>query len=302
MKENKTQYFAMFLLLIVAVIWGSGFIASQMALDANVSPELLMMVRFSIATIIIGIAFHKKIKANKFNNIKKILPGGFFLFFAFFTQIIALQYTTPANNAFLTATNVVMVPFIWWAISKKVPKPNIFVASVLCLVGVALLSVKFNEGLNFALGDWLTILCALLFAGHIVSSGLVADKIDTPIIVFYQFATATVLSIAVFLLFTEKNISALYDINALGPLLYLGLLSTCLCYFLQIYGQKHVSASKSAIILGTEALFGSLFSVLLGYDALTWNMIAGGAVIMVALIATEYTGAKKLSSKLNSKN
>ncbi len=293
MINKKKQYGAMLILLLVAIIWGSGFIASQVALDYNVSPELLMVVRFSVATVIIGIAFAKKIAQNGFANFLKILPGGVFLFLAFFTQIVALQYTTPANNAFLTATNVVMVPFIWWAITKKTPAINMFVASALCLFGIAVLSIKFDEGIKFALGDLLTILCALFFAGHIVSTGLVAKKVDTPIIVFYQFVIAMGLSILIFVFFTDRDLSALNSAPAIGSLLYLGVFSTCVCYFLQILGQKSVSASKAAIILGTEALFGSLFAVILGYDKLTLNMLVGGAIIMVALIMTELTGTKE---------
>ncbi len=291
MSDKKKQISAMLLLLLVAIIWGSGFIASQIALDSNLSPELIMVVRFGVATIIVGIIFAKKISKNAFNNFTKILPGGVFLFLAFFTQIVALQYTTPANNAFLTATNVVMVPFIWWAISKKTPAINIFIASLLCLIGIAILSIKFEEGLQFALGDWLTVLCALFFAGHIVATGIAAKKVETPIIVFYQFLIAAVLSALVFVLFTDRDFSALNSFSAVSSLLYLGIFSTCLCYFLQTYGQKFVSASKAAIILGTEALFGSLFAVLLGYDKLTVNMVIGGAIIMVALVITERSGA-----------
>ena len=41
------------------------------------------------------------------------------LFIGFSLQIIGLQYTTPSKNAFLTATNVVIVPFIAFLICRK---------------------------------------------------------------------------------------------------------------------------------------------------------------------------------------
>ncbi len=293
MNNKKQQTIAVLLLLLVAIIWGSGFIASQIALDSNVSPELIMLARFSIATIIVGTAFFKPVVKNGFKNFFSLLPSGIFLFLAFFMQIVALQFTTPANNAFLTATNVVMVPFIWWAISKKKPAVNIFVASILCLIGIAVLSVKFDQGMRFRLGDSLTVLCALFFAGHIVSTGIVAKKVDTHIVVFFQFLISAVMSAIVFFLFSDRDISALSTLPANLSLLYLGVFSTCVCYFLQTYGQKFVNASKAAIILGTEALFGSLFAVIIGYDELTWNMMLGGAIVMVALIMTESAGSKK---------
>ena len=75
-----------------------------------------MFVRFAIAALIVGIVFHKDLKKNmKKEHIKGGLLIGTFLFLAFYVQTVALQYTTPSNNAFITAANVVIVPFLWWA-------------------------------------------------------------------------------------------------------------------------------------------------------------------------------------------
>ncbi len=293
MKLQSKQQLGIVLLLSVAIIWGSGFIASQIALDADVSPELLMMVRFVVATIVIGIGSFKTLKKHiKKTDLKPSITVGIFLFLAFYIQIIALQYTTPANNAFLTATNVVMVPFLWWIFSKKAPPLHIFIASAICLLGMAILSFQFGQAISFAVGDLLTLLCALFFAFHIVVTGMVIKKTHPTVLVFLQFCTAAVLSIVVFL-FTDRDFSPMMTLDGLGSLLYLGIFSTCVCYFLQTTAQKHVSSSKAAIILGTEALFGSLFSVLLGYDDLTTQMVIGGSIMMIALLLTEVRFKRK---------
>ena len=64
MGKQKIQVLSNISLLLVAIIWGSGFVASQMALDANLSSAFIMFVRFAIATIIIGVVFYKDLKAN----------------------------------------------------------------------------------------------------------------------------------------------------------------------------------------------------------------------------------------------
>ncbi len=287
-KNKKKTAFFVVLLFIVAIVWGSGFIASQMALDAGITPQLLMAVRFSLAAVIIGLTFFKKIKLNL--KIKDICPGvivGFFLFMGFIIQIVALQYTTPANNAFLTSTNVIMVPFIWWIVNKKSPKLRIFVASFLCVIGVAVLSYKAGQGISFAVGDILTLVCALFFALQIVTTETLAKKMETSVIVFLQFVTAAILSLGVFLV-TDRDFTPLMNLDGLLPVVYLAVFSTCLCYFLQTFAQKYVSSSKAAIIMATEALFGSMFSVILGYDALTTYMLVGGGIIMLALILSEW--------------
>lgn len=120
MEKKRAEVMGSLSLLIVAIIWGSGFIASQMALDAQMSSAFIMFVRFAIAALIVGVVFHKDLKKNmKKEHIKGGLLIGTFLFLAFYVQTVALQYTTPSNNAFITAANVVIVPFLWWAISKK---------------------------------------------------------------------------------------------------------------------------------------------------------------------------------------
>ncbi len=280
------------LLFIVAIIWGSGFIVSQMALDVNASPELIMVIRFSVSTIVVGVVFFKRLKVNlKAKNIAQSVIVGVFLFLGFYIQIIALQYTTPANNAFLTATNVIMVPFLWWIISKKMPKMNVFAACVICFVGIGALSFKTGQGFNFAVGDTLTIICALFFACQIVATGIVAKKIDICVIVFVQFLTASILALTVFLIAGE-SIDPFFTKDGFLSLMFLALFSTCLCYFLQTKAQKNVSSANAAIIMGTEALFGALFSVFLGYDELGLPLILGGVIIMFALVLAQINEGK----------
>ena len=63
------------------------------------------------------------------------------LFIGFSLQIIGLQYTTPSKNAFLTATNVVIVPFIAFLICRKKVGFRGIIGAVLAIAGVGLLSL-----------------------------------------------------------------------------------------------------------------------------------------------------------------
>lgn len=297
MENKKVQTVSKFLLLLVAIIWGSGFIGSQMALDAQLSSAFIMFVRFAIATLIIGVVFFKDLKKNlKREHLKGGILIGLFLFLAFYVQTVGLKYTTPSNNAFITASNVVMVPFIWWVISKKRPSIKIFVSSFLCLIGIGILSLNFSQGFSFQVGDLLTLLCAFLFACQIVATGILAKQMDTKVVVFLQFAVATVCGFIMFML-TDRNFTAFASPKGMAAVIYLGVFSTCLCYFLQTTAQQHVDSSKAAIILATESLFGTIFSVALGYDRLTINMMVGGMIILASIILPELQLSKKVEKK-----
>ena len=298
MGKQKIQVLSNISLLLVAIIWGSGFVASQMALDANLSSAFIMFVRFAIATIIIGVVFYKDLKANmKKEHLKGGIVIGLFLFLAFYVQTVGLQYTTPSNNAFITASNVVMVPFLWWIISKKRPSLKIFISSFLCLLGIGILSFNFSTGISFKLGDLLTLLCVLLFACQIITTGVLAQKMDAKVVVFLQFAVATVLGFITFML-TDRNFAAFGSASGMAAVAYLGIFSTCLCYFLQTTAQQHVESAKAAIILATESLFGTVFSVILGYDKLTVNMVLGGLIILISILMTELKLPKKGEKEL----
>ncbi len=294
---SKKEAVAVALLFITAFIWGAGFIASRLALDAGVTPELLMLVRFSIASILVATIFNKNIR----KNLKRadIIPGvvlGVMLYLGFYIQNIALQYTTPANNAFLTSANVIMVPFISWAITRKLPGWRKILACVIFIVGIFILSVDIQSGFTISAGDSLTLVCAFFFACHISYNGRLAERIDTATLVFLQLVTSAVLSAVMFFIL-DGDITPATSLDGLLPLLFLALFSTFACYLLQTFCQTRVGASQAAIILGTESLFGALFSVILGYDPLSVSIVVGGGIMLSAVVLAEWQPGSKITQK-----
>ena len=151
-------------LVLVTIIWGGGFTASDIALE-SMTPFQIMTVRFFLAAILMGLISIRSLKGMKKEEIRAGILMGIALFAAFALQIVGLQYTTPSKNAFLTALNVVIVPFIAFLILKKKISPKGILGAVMSVIGVALLSLKGDFSLG--LGDGLTLLCAVGFAFQI---------------------------------------------------------------------------------------------------------------------------------------
>lgn len=299
--KNHTIWFADFLCLVVAVIWGIGFIASQAAIDANMSASFIMMSRFSIAAVIMFVVCLPKLKQIDMSVMKAGTIPGILLFGGFYTQILGQQRTTVSHCAFLTATNVVMVPFLVWIFSRRRPPIRTFIITVFTLVGITVLSIEPNSfELSFNLGDALSLLCALFFAMHITVLGRMAKNADSMLINFIQLATAALISMVVFLL-TDVNAFSQADLSSgIWAILFLGLFSTSLCFFLQTYAQKYTTSVQAGVLLSTEGLFGSVFSVILGMEALTVNMIFGGAIILLSVVALEFFSGKSDKQNENS--
>lgn len=269
-------------LLLTAAIWGTSFAVSQMALDEGLSPFQMMTCRFLISSILMIVMFWKEVKKIRIKEVKAGMAIGTFLFLGFAFQTFGLKYTTPSKNAFITATNVVMVPLIYWLIKKKRPDKYSLVGALLTIIGISLLTLE--GSFKVGLGDWLTLISAVAFALQIISIGYYAKK-HLPIqLMTIQMLTNFVLSL-VALLFTQDAVS----LTSKGWLtvLYLGIPSTTIAFLVQNIAQKYVSASKTAIILATESVFGTISSVIFIGESLNTKMIAGCVIIFVAIMITE---------------
>ena len=269
-------------LVIVTIIWGGGFVASDIALK-ELSPFEIMSYRFLIASILMGIFAWKNLKTISKDEIIYGSVLGVALFSGFALQIIGLKYTTPSNNAFLTATNVVMVPFIAYIIGRKKLNKADIVGSFTALIGVGVLSLQSN--FSIGTGDIFTLFCAMGFAFQIYLTGIFGKQIRPSILNFLQMFTAFCLSV-IGLLFSGK-INLSLSTQGISAIIYLGVVSTAICYFLQTAAQKYVDETKSAIILSMEAVFGTLFSIILLGEKLTIKMIIGGIMILSAVLMSE---------------
>lgn len=271
-------------LLLVGFIWGTGFIASKIGLDDGLSPYYMMFLRALFASILLTLIFFGEIK-----NIRKreVIAGillGTFLYLGFAFQTVGLSYTTASKNAFLTAINVVIVPYLYWMFYKK--RPDIFavLAALLCLLGIGLLSLTGGDiGLNK--GDILTAVCAVFFACHITFTGILSKKVDAVRLNLLQMYTMTVLALLTCLF--NKNLVLNLTITQLLATLYLGIFSTGICFLLQTMCQQYTTPSRASILLCTESLFGAVLSFLILHEVLTGKAIIGAGLILLSVIISE---------------
>lgn len=269
-------------LLVTAIIWGTGFPVSAIALD-YFTPYQILAGRFVMGAVLLGVVFYKKIL-----NLSKtvLLKGsllGVFLYGAFAFQTVGLQFTTPSNNAFLTAVNVLIVPFIAFVLyRRKVSSFELF-GAFLAMAGIALLSL--NGTLTINPGDVLSLMCAVFFAFHIFYTGQFVRKEDAVALTLVQMTVAAVIA---WIVIGVKGETALpITTTSAASLLYLGVFSTTLAFLLQTVAQKHVSETKAAILLSMESLWGMIFSIIMLREIVTGQMIIGAALILLAILLAE---------------
>ena len=283
-EQTKFNAGAKTALFSAALIWGSSFFIMKNAV-AVLPTNLLLGIRFTVGCILLSLIFHKRLK-----NLTKayFLRGfviGLFLYLAYFFQTIGLRETTPGKNAFLTAIYCVIVPFLFWIVNKS--KPDIFnyLAAVMCVAGIGLVSL--SGDLTVSIGDLFTLIGGFFFAAHMVAVAKLVKNRDPIVITILQFGFFAVISWIVFL-FTEKMPPAsVWDTGTFLELFYLAFFATTAALLLQNIGQTYTHPSAAAIILSLESVLGVVFSMIFYGEQLTLKLAMGFVLIFVAIIVSE---------------
>ena len=213
---------------------------------------------------------------------------GIFLTLAYLFQTYGIKYTTASKNAFITALYVVLVPFLYWKISKKRPGLNQIAAGLVAVIGLALLTLKHESGIN--LGDALTFLCGVCFAVHMICTEEYTKRCDPILLATVQVAVVGVFNWLLAPLLDGPGAfdpSILLQKSLILGLLYLSLICTTVGFLIQTVGQKYLSANTVSLLLSLEAVFGTLFSVIFLGEVLTERMILGCVLMFSALLLSE---------------
>lgn len=270
------------MLLITAIVWGSGFVVTAIALE-HLTAFQVMAGRFVLASIILSILFGYKFKYFSKSILTKGVILGAILYTGFALQTVGLEYTTPSKNAFLTAVNVVIVPLIAFAIYKRKISGQEITGAFLALVGVGFMSLEGSLAMN--IGDLLSLACAVAFAFDIFYTNMFVKKEDAISLTMVQFMTAAFLSVMTVLI--QGDVPVAVEREAVYAIVYLAVFSTTIAYVCQNVAFRYTTATKGSIILSTESLFGMLLSVIFLKEVLTWQMVVGAALIMAAILLAE---------------
>ncbi len=289
-KENTTKILAAAGLILTTIIWGGAFVVMKNSVDL-IPPSYLLALRFSIAAVCMLAVFWPQNKGMDKKDIQYGVILGIFLFLSYIFQTYGLKYTTASKNAFITTLYVIIVPFLHWAFNHKKPSGRNLGAAVLAVIGLALLSLEGDMGIN--LGDFLTLICGIFFAVHIVFIDRYTEDHNPVRLTTVQMFTAAILGWILAPIADGKLDFGILDTNLILGLLYLGIFSTMIGFLLQNVGQKYLTPNTSSILLSFESVFGLIFSVIFLGDPITVKLLAGCALMFGAVIISEYKPGKK---------
>ncbi len=276
------------LLFLVAVIWGSAFVAQGIAGRYHVA-FLYNGVSFILAALILVPFIPHRIKITRAQWLW-MLAAGLVLFVATALQQVGIFYTKVANAGFLTSLYTVFTPFLLFIGFREKPHWLDVVAVTMAVVGAFLLSTAGR--FQVQPGDALETIGSIFWALHFVVLGKFASKFESISFASGHFFISGLLNFIMGLFF-EKLI-LLTPLPVLGAILYRATLSIGIGYTLQVWGQKHTPPTDAALILGLEAVF----AVIAGWIALNQKLLSiqlvGCVIIFLAVLISQFKGWGKI--------
>ena len=280
------------LLLMVAFIWGTAFVAQTTGMK-SMGPVTFTGFRLLLGGLVLlpFTYFYFKYKSLNFEKIRILFLMSFALLIGALFQQVALIYTNVANVAFLTALYVPIVPFIYFVILKKPVSKYIIFASVLCITGVWFLSK--NELEFGSYGDLLSIIGAFFWSFHIILIFKASELNIEPVITaaFHIFFAGL---IGVVLAFLIENPNFIDVKEGAFELIYTGILSIGLGFTLQTIAQKHLPPTNVAIHLSMESVLASIAAFIILGQILKTNSLIGCTLILLGVIISEYFNNNKV--------
>ncbi|QJQ05773.1 DMT family transporter [Undibacterium piscinae] len=281
---TRQSFRADLLMLFIAMIWGSTFVAQRLGMDA-VGPFFYSAARFLLGAMLLLPLVYYRGKEENGATASLWRDGtvlGLIIAVGINLQQVGLQYTSIANAGFITSLYVVIVPVIGIFLRHSMHRAT-WAGVFLAVAGMYFLSVKGN--FEVAKGDWLQLTGTFAWAAHVILLSSLSrnhDPIRLSVVQFFVCGMACLLLSLIF-----EPIASQHVVQAVPAILYGGVLSVGLGYTLQVFAQRNAIPSHAAIIFSMESVFGALAAWLVLGETLSARAIFGCALMLSGMLIAQ---------------
>lgn len=292
MKREKTanEVISEVLLLLVGLVWGATFPVIKIAI-ASTGALWFNAYRFFIAGFLALAVLFLNTRKNPVNGQLAAYSFvlGTLLAVGYTTQTVGLAYTESGKAGFITGLFVVFVPVFSAIFFKKRPSNAVILSVFLGITGLALLSLE--KSFIPQKGDLLILICAAAYAVHIIIVDRITGKFHSINLSMFQIVIAGAeMFVLAYIIKPELPTPSPYAVFAL---LLTSVVATIFAFFIQIFAQKHLGPTRTALILLSEPVFAAVFGYLLLNEVFTLKKIAGAALLFSAMLIAELYGQEK---------
>jgi drug/metabolite transporter (DMT)-like permease len=274
------RYNADILLLGVAVVWGSSYLATKV-LTVNGTVFAILAARFLIAAVIMIVVWG--IRREKFLDKRGFLIA--VLFGCTQAAILSLEtwgvkLTSATNAGLIISMTIVFTPILESVWLKRWLPRGYFIAATTAVVGVILLvSGNGFQALNW--GDALMLGAAVVRSFHVTALGRLTSgySYGSVSITLIQTVVCAVIFVLLDIPGLVTSFQAFTPVQWLD-LAYLAAFCTVFAFLVQLWAVRKTSAARVSLLLGTEPIWAVLIGVTLGAEVLGWIGVIGAVLII----------------------
>lgn len=281
------------MLLMVTLFWGVSYWLIDVSL-AEVEPFTLNALRFLIAFFIAVIFAFPKLKTVNRTTIKYSAIIGVALLFVYIGATFGVKYTSLSNAGFLCALTVVITPILAYFVLRQKPEKKLAFVVVLCLIGIALLTLK--ENLRPALGDLFCIMAAFAYAVDLLLTeiAIIRKQVDAFQLGVFQLGFTGVFNLIIS--FFVETPTLPHSQEAWSAVLFLSVFCTGIAFIAQALAQQYTSASHVGVIFSLEPVFAGIVAYFLAGEILSGRAYVGAALLVSGLFIMELDIKKLVTS------
>jgi drug/metabolite transporter (DMT)-like permease len=279
-------------LLACSFLWGVTFVVVKDAL-ADISVFAYLAARFVLGALPMIWIYRDDLRKITRDEAWAGLQLGLFMFGGYAFQTAGIARTTPSKAAFITGLSVVLVPVFLAAFWRKKIGAWAWAGAVASFIGLYLLTVPETGLAELNGGDVLVMGCAVLYALQIILIARYTGKYSLGALSCLQVILSGVLAtIAVPILNATgwEHFFVRYTFQMEFGVIVTAIFTTALAYPLLVWGQRHTTATNTALILTFEPVFAAITSFLVLHERLGGRPLAGAALILAGICIAEWKG------------
>ncbi|HWM00118.1 MAG TPA: DMT family transporter [Nocardioidaceae bacterium] len=278
-------------LLAVTASWGSTFFLIKDLLE-RVPVVDFLAVRFAIAAaVLFAVAPRTVLRLPREARRHGVVLGTVYGL-AQIVQTYGLEHTSASVSGFVTGMYVVCTPLIaGWVLRQRIG-PIAWVAVALATIGLGVLSLR---GVVIGYGEAVTLVSAVLYAVHIVGLGAWSNPRDAFGLSVLQIG---VIALVCGVFAVPGGVVLPATTADWASVAYMAVVAGAFAMLAQTWAQAHLAPTRAAIIMTMEPVFAAGFAVALGGELLTGRMLAGGSLVLAAMLLVELAPRRKIEGEV----
>ncbi|RKD22364.1 Permease of the drug/metabolite transporter (DMT) superfamily [Caminicella sporogenes DSM 14501] len=285
----------------MSLIFGFSFLFTKEALS-GIGPFHLLGFRFGIAALtlsllkifkIINVDYRGK-GLHKLIAIALAQPVTYFIF-----EVFGIKMTTASESGMMIALIPVVVTVFAAIFLKEYPSKIQIIFVGLSVVGTIFIIIMKSSEIGSNISGIIVLLMAVLCASifNILSRKYSAEFKPVEITFAMMWIGAIAFNFIAVLEHLLKGeitryFEPLLNYKVLSSILYLGILSSVIAFFLVNYTLSKLEASRSAVFANLSSVVSIIAGVLIRHEPFYWYQFVGAVMILTGVWGTNYFGSK----------